>query len=397
MALGYHIETTFENASPLDWQLAGPDTLFLHMVVDRERFGRNAQITHLHFRVHVEEPHGQTIELRIGHSQNCWNDRLEPAWVHQERIAFRYSLDDGLSWETAEAEILPDDPTTAMILRVPAESHCITVARLVPYTSKDLDALLAELKRNPDVRCEFIGRTVHGRDLEMLTAGNDDAPSSRFLLRARSHPWETGGNWFLEGLLREFCCPQRQALRRRIALCVHPMANKDGVAAGQTRYNAAGYDLSRHWCDAWPADEAIAPENAALQNWLLERQATGQLPDLAICLHNDSVGRLHMGIHPDAAGYARRIRKLDALMRQKTWYTEPLAEPGALGGQGWADGISQKLNVDAVLYEIHAEYAEGLGRIPTHTDWMDLGRCFTDVLAEYDRCLAHFSVDKTAI
>ena len=108
MSADYFIESTFENASPLDWHPLGPDALFLHMVVDRERFGRNAQITHLHFKVHVRQPRGQTVLLHVGHSENCWNDRPQPAWVGDERIAYRYSLDDGVTWETAEAEILQE-------------------------------------------------------------------------------------------------------------------------------------------------------------------------------------------------------------------------------------------------------------------------------------------------
>ena len=43
--------------------------------------------------------------------------------------------------------------------------------------------------------------------------------------------------------------------------CVYimPMANKDGVARGKTRFNSRGKDLNRDWDR--PADPILSPEN----------------------------------------------------------------------------------------------------------------------------------------
>jgi DNA-binding MarR family transcriptional regulator len=58
--------------------------------------------------------------------------------------------------------------------------------------------------------------------------------------------------------------------------CVYamPMANKDGVARGRTRFNLNGKDLNRDW--ERPADAALAPENHALESWLRERIKAGE-------------------------------------------------------------------------------------------------------------------------
>ena len=47
--------------------------------------------------------------------------------------------------------------------------------------------------------------------------------------------------------------------------CVYimPMANKDGVARGRSRFNILGKDLNRNWDQA--ADSNYAPENYALE------------------------------------------------------------------------------------------------------------------------------------
>ena len=74
------------------------------------------------------------------------------------------------------------------------------------------------------------------------------------------------------------------------------MANKDGVARGGTRLNLNGKDLNRGW-DV-PADPALVPENAALERWLERMTAAGRRPHLALELHNDASGLLHISRPP---------------------------------------------------------------------------------------------------
>src|SRR5439155_1541947 len=69
-----------------------------------------------------------------------------------------------------------------------------------PYRLSDLDKFLAGIRTNRLVQVTAIGRTVQGRELEMLRVGNPQAPF-RVFLRARAHAWEPGGNWVLEGLV----------------------------------------------------------------------------------------------------------------------------------------------------------------------------------------------------
>jgi hypothetical protein len=161
-----------------------------------------------------------------------------------------------------------------------------------------------------------------------------------------------------------------------------PMANKDGVSRGMSRFNVRGMDLNRNWLKDSPADPMLAPENACLQNWLNQRQREKRLPQLAIDLHNDGAGQLHLGPHPgDASGYRQRMARLEELMREYTWFREGSKEETFRGSFG--NGLIEIYGVDALIYELHSEWAIGLNRAPLHTDWQKLGASFVRVVDRY--------------
>jgi murein tripeptide amidase MpaA len=76
-------------------------------------------------------------------------------------------------------------------------------------------------------------------------------------LRARAHPWEPAGNWLIEGLVSKLLRGDAEATKLLARTCYYilPMANKDGVALGRTRFNALGRDLNRNWDR--PADREL--------------------------------------------------------------------------------------------------------------------------------------------
>ena len=98
-----------------------------------------------------------------------------------------------------------------------------------------------------------------------------------------------------------------------------PMANKDGVARGRTRFNLKGKDLNRNWDR--PADPELAPENHALETWLAAMIKNGQRPHLALELHNDGHGQLHISRpqRTDLKRYLARMKILEDLLRKHTW------------------------------------------------------------------------------
>src|SRR5262249_26322306 len=150
-------------------------------------------------------------------------------------------------------------------------------ARLEPYRVSDLERLLDAIRPHPVVEIIPIGTTTEARPLEIVRVGRPDAPN-RVLVRARSHAWEPGGNWLVQGLIRSLL-EDDEANRRyleRYCLYVLPMADKDGVVRGRTRFTIQGMDLNRNW--EHPANPDLAPENHALETWLQGLIAAGLSP-----------------------------------------------------------------------------------------------------------------------
>jgi murein tripeptide amidase MpaA len=151
------------------------------------------------------------------------------------------------------------------------------MARVEPYRLSDLERMLEVVRKDRQVDVAVIGKTVAGRELEIIRIG-DPRSTNHVFLRARAHPWEAGSNWVVEGLVRRLLREDSKRLLERYCVWILAMANKDGVAMGRTRFNLRGKDLNRNWDK--PADPELAPENNALERWLQERIAglLGRLP-----------------------------------------------------------------------------------------------------------------------
>jgi hypothetical protein len=315
---------------------------------------------------------------------NIWNGKPVPA-LRGYKLAAAVCA-DGEHWSCVPIEQVAEGPV-ALRFPVKMESTCVQVARLVPYTDTDLQAALKRLRNHPDVRVYNIGKTVEGRPLEMVEIGAAAAPNQVFL-RARAHPWESGGSWLLDGLMQYLSSSAAEAaqIRRQVCFCLMPMANKDGVYRGMTRFNVNGCDLNRNWFAAKPMDAELMPENASLKQWFDERQGQGKMPKLAICIHNDNSGGLHLSHPPkEAEAYLARMETLEKLLRARTFCRE-----GAKGkGQGFTnsgsfgEGVCELYGIDGLVWELREGWADGLGRAPLHSDWQKLGVEFAKIVRDF--------------
>jgi hypothetical protein len=370
------LDTGFENASPL-WYEAGPDgTVLVHLVYDHERSSPNRAAGHIHFRIHA--PAGSTHTLEFLNLENVWNGRK--ASVAGE-LGIVVISTDGRAWTSVPLERLPGDRVRLTVTMPGPELY---VARVEPYRLSDLDRWLGSIATNPLVAVTPIGRTAEGRGLEIVRVGRPDAPY-RVFLRARAHPWEPGGNWVVQGLVERLLRGDDEAATylRRYCVYIMPMANKDGVARGRTRFNLRGKDLNRNWDR--PADPAVAPENAALESWLEAMIGRGMRPHLALELHNDGNGKLHVSRPPVAelARYLGRMETLEALLRKHTWFTEgstkaEFRNAGTLG-EGWLE----RYGVDAAVHELNVNRIAGLDDYPSGRHWERYGGQLARVFHEY--------------
>lgn len=370
------INTSFENASPLHWELDSNGVIQVYLVYDQERCSLNRANGHWHFKLQAKT--GTKLTVVLNNLDNIYNGhKASPA--SDKTITFVST--NGHDWRPMATEFLPG---SRIQLSVTMPGPELYVARLEPYRISDLNRLLETIKVNPVVEITQIGKTVEGRDLEIVRAGKPDAPY-RILLRARAHAWEPGGNWVVQGLIQRLLKDDEIARRYLERYCVYvlPMANKDGVARGRTRFNMQGKDLNRNW--DIPSDQALAPENYALEEWVKAMIKRGQRPDLALDLHNDEGGRLHISRpeHTDLKGYLTRMKVLENLLRERTWFTEGVTDeafhnPGTIG-----EGLLARYGIDAAVHEFNGNWIKGLKDYPSSKNWELYGEQLCQVFYEY--------------
>jgi hypothetical protein len=369
------IDTGFENASPLWYEVVG-DVVRINLLYDHERSSPNRAAGHIHFLLHARPGAKLTLEFR--NLDNVWNG--QPGSVAGELKTVTIS-EDGHIWRTVPTDSLPDNRVQ---LKVDMRGPKLYVARIEPYRLSDLDRLLATIRGNRSVEISSIGRTVAGRDLEMIRIGDPAAPY-RVFVRARAHPWESGSNWVAQGLIQRLLKQDEDAKKflKVYTLYILPMANKDGVARGGTRFNLNGKDLNRNW-DA-PADPRLVPENAALEKWLEGMIAAGRRPHLAMELHNDGSGRLHISRPPvpQLDRHLARMSIFEELLRRHTWFTEGSTDTAFRNSGTLGDGWLERYGIDAAVHEFNCNWVEGLKDYSSAAHWTIYGEKLADVFHDY--------------
>jgi hypothetical protein len=370
------VDTSFENASPAWYERAADGTIELHLLYDHERSAPNRAAGHIHVRLHGKP--GARLTLEFKNLDNVYNGK--PGSVAGELKSVVIS-ENGRDWTSVATDSLPGNRIRVTLV-MPGPT--LYVARLEPYRLSDLDRLVGSIRNDPGVQLTAIGQTAEGRSLDMIRIGNPRAPY-RVFLRARAHPWEAGSNWIVEGLVHRLLAKDDEARRflDHYVVYILPMANKDGVAHGMTRFNVRGKDLNRNW--NLPADPDLAPENAALERWLERMIADGQRPHLAIELHNDGSGRLHISRPPvpQLSRHLERMAVLERLLRKETWFTEGSTNEAFRNSGTLGDGWLERYGIDAVVHEFNCNWIAGREARPLARDWREYGEKLALVFDEY--------------
>ena len=350
--------------------------MHIHLLYDYERNSPNRAAGHWHFQLQAEG--GSDLVLVLHNFDNIYNGKGGPA-VSKRSIC--YTSSDGRQWKVLPTELLEGN---LLRLRIHMDGDSIYLARLEPYRLSDLQHLLDEIRGNRLVEITEIGRTVEGRPLEIIRVGNPDA-AYRVLLRARAHAWEPGGNWIVQGLIRSLLRDDEVSRRclQRYCVYVMPMANKDAVARGLTRFNMQGVDLNRNWDK--PADEHLAPENDALEMWIKAMAEKGKPLHFAMDLHNDEGGGLQISRPPipNLDRYLARMRLFEELLRKHTWFTEGSSGPRFRNPGTIGEGLLERYGIDACILEFNCNWIAGLKDYPSGKAWEQFGRDLRQVFYEY--------------
>ncbi|MBI4976290.1 MAG: hypothetical protein HZC28_02350 [Spirochaetes bacterium] len=366
--MALYVNHAFENGSPMDWEAVDGE-LVVSPNYDYENGSSNRQLTHWHFRV---SGISGKLTLRIPPKENIYGGKRVNAFA--KKIGNCYSA-DGLKWMPFYFEQQSDRSLRAEIT---PGSDSVYIARIEPYTTAHLQSLLSRLSAEKRASVAVIGKTVEARPLELITLSNGHAKRS-VLIRGRAHPWEAGGNWFIEGIIDGVL--EDPAILDGIDIHILPMTAKDGVVRGHTRFNVNGYDLNRGFGKDAAFDPILVPENHALIEWLRQKQIDNALPFFAMDLHDDDYGMLHIGASGIDAGFDERMAILDAIMRKHTYYTEGVT--AGAGGSTFGEGLRSMFGIDGVVYELNSNWIPSAQTIPGASVWRIFGRQFATALVRY--------------
>jgi hypothetical protein len=370
------INTGFENASPLYYDFAPDGVIQVYLIYDHERSSPNRAAGHIHFQIQARP--GSKLTFEFKNLENVWNGQSGSVAKELKTVVVS---EDGKEWKPVALEGLAGN-RVRLVVEMPGPR--LYVARVEPYRLSDLDRMLSSIRTNPLVEISPIGKTFEGRTLEIIRVGHTQA-KYRVFVRARAHPWESGGNWVVEGLIQRLLRDDglaRECLER-YSLYILPMANKDGVARGRTRFNLQGKDLNRDWDK--PADPRLSPENYALEQWLEGMVHSGLRPDLALELHNDGAGSLHVSRCPvpDLDRYLKRMATLESLLRRDTWFTEGSTSEAFRNAGTLGEGWLQRYQIDAAVHEFNCNWIAGLKDYPSALHWKTYGEQLATVFYEY--------------
>jgi zinc carboxypeptidase len=360
------INTYFENASPLNWQVTETGEVLIDLLYDHERNSPNKAAGHIHFKLYA--PQGQRVNIRIKHLMNIWNGQLGSPCT--EELPLYYSFDDQI-WNHVITQ--PNKQGDLCFAMAMLEKE-VTISRLPPYTLTHLEILKGKVSVSSYGNVKEIGRSVEDRPLWILElAKNKNNPW--IFLRARAHPWEPGGNWLIEGIVEDLIQNESKAsILDKLNFAFLPIASPDGVARGMTRFNINGFDLNRGFSPATPPDSELFPENYYFLKWIKESQKKGYNFKLALCIHNDNYGNLHIPHGPEAKKhpeYLKNMKRFATLLEEYSMFTEGVEESSSENTLG--EGFLAMFGIDAAILELNAIYMAGAQSVPTAALWKEYG------------------------
>lgn len=190
-----------------------------------------------HFR--LQGARGRPVRIRF---VNASEATYQDGWRGYQAVA-SYDREDWFRVPTAF------DGRELAIAHEPARDS-IYYAYFEPYSWERHLALLGRADASPRARVRDLGATIDGRDLNLVTVGEEKRGHKAIWVIARQHPGETMAEWFVEGMLDRLLDPADPVARRvleRAAVFIVPNMNPDGSVRGNLRTNAAGANLNREW------------------------------------------------------------------------------------------------------------------------------------------------------
>ena len=126
---------------------------------------------------------------------------------------------------------------TALSFEVKAEQDQIWFAYFEPYPRARHNQLIERARQLPGVELLASGRSIQGRDIPLLRAGDGAEGKRKLWLIAQQHPGEHMAEWFMEGVIDRLQANDAvvQQLLAKADLYLIPNMNPDGAFLGHLR------------------------------------------------------------------------------------------------------------------------------------------------------------------
>jgi hypothetical protein len=369
------VSAGFEGGSIGQVELLAPTHLRCALKGQSDQNHRNRQASWYYFRL----DNVPLQEIRIDFTGLVGEYNFQPgthAVSGNTRPLFSY---DDRTWTHFTGEQVSwDERAMCLTVRFTPSRSTVWIAHMVPYTERELDRLLAI--RHPHLERGVAGRTVHGRDIPLLTITDPSVAESRkkvIWLMARQHAWETGTSWVADSSVRFLLTNDGDAarIRRSTIFKVIPVFDMDGVADGAVRFNANGYDNNRNWDTA---DPKLMPEISSVRKTMLDWLDAGHPIDLFLAMHNDESND-----YVDGPAVDPRLKPLAgdlvARLRGSTSFYDPrsprdsMSAPIDKGRYAVNQFLYKERKLPAFLMEMMVERHPSLARPRTIEDYLAFG------------------------
>ena len=210
----------------------------------------------------TKSPHFQWFHFKV--------DGLTPGHTHHFQLSNASQSSYNKAWDGYQAVASYDQENwfrvpsgfdgTSLNIHFAAEQPQAWFAYFEPYSRARHDQLIKNALQWSGCELLATGKSVEGRDIQLLRKGSGASHKRKIWIIAQQHPGEHMAEWFMEGLLERLeqgSDPQMRKLLDYADLYLIPNMNPDGAFHGHLRTNANGQDLNRAWQNTSPQ---VSPE-----------------------------------------------------------------------------------------------------------------------------------------
>ncbi|PHX38094.1 hypothetical protein AO284_17390, partial [Pseudomonas sp. NZIPFR-PS2] len=257
---------------------------------------------------HYQWFHFKAEGMHVGHTHtfrlsNAGKSSYPHAWSGYNAVASY----DNINWFRVPSRF---DGEILHISLETREKHA-WIAYFEPYSRERHDWLIEQALTRAGTQLLATGKSVEGRDIQLLRRGKGGKGRRKVWIIAQQHPGEHMAEWFMEGIIERLQQDGDAELKKLLKvadLYLVPNMNPDGAFHGHLRTNAAGQDLNRAWQSA---SQEISPEVLFVQQQM-EKYGV----DLFLDIHGDEeIPYVFTAGCEGNPGYTPRIETLEKHFR----------------------------------------------------------------------------------